>query len=82
MKEITINDKIKEIMSINEDLIEKCIYLNTIGSFMNFLEDAFEELGDDELKIKYMEIIDLINKKREKIAYTKIKQKSGLEDLE
>ena len=70
---MNLKDKIKEIVGINNDLIEKFLEYNQIGSIFNFLEDAINQIDDDILSRKFKDIQNHIQQKREEIGNTEIK---------
>ena len=67
-----LKDKIKEISGINESLIGQFLEYNMVGSFLNFIEEAINELGDEEITKKFEELQELIMDKRKKLNETEI----------
>jgi hypothetical protein len=45
---VTIGDKIKEILEINEE-VNKYMEYNQIGSFLNFIREAIKEINDKDV---------------------------------
>ena len=71
-----LKDKMKEIVGINEELINEFLDYNLVGSFINFMDEAVAELGNKEISKKFGELQDLIMKKREELGETELSQTS------
>lgn len=56
-----------------EEIFEKYYNYTTMLSMFNTLEEAIEDLNDDEVTKKYEEILDLLIKKRIDCAEKEIK---------
>ena len=70
-----VKDKLEEIVGINEELINKFLEFNQVGSFFNFIEDAVNELHDKDLSEKFKELQELIIEKREEIGNKELEEK-------
>jgi len=69
-----IGDKIKEIVSINKELVDKYLATNILGSMLNCQEFIVDEFGDDDISTKFNELRDLVMSKGKEIWETKIEQ--------
>lgn len=65
-----LGEKIKEITGINEKLVDKYLMLNMLGTTLNAWEDMIEEINEADVQVKFNELQDLINTKREKLWKT------------
>lgn len=68
-----IQDKVKEIVNIFGEDIDKYLGLTSLGTILNLLEDGINELKDEDISKKLKELINLIGDKREEILDKEIK---------
>lgn len=69
-------DMMNKFMKENnfDELFEELNALNYLGSFFNFMEEAVQELEDNEIRDKFNEIQDLITNKRRELLNKEIKE--------
>ena len=61
-------EKIEELTKGNEKEIDKFLGLNSIGTILNLIEEGINELGYEDLNIKFKELINLILDKRKELG--------------
>ena len=76
---VTINDKMIEIVKIDEKLMNEYLSLTTLGTIINLLEEGIDEISNKEIKVKFKELQNLIVNTRENIAKTEINVKREIE---
>jgi len=59
-------DKLQEFVKDNEEF-GKLLELNLLGTNINMIRDLVEEIGDVDLNNKFMELQELLMKKRDNI---------------
>ena len=72
-----LKDKMKQVMLIDEILLEKFFTLTQISSFLNLLEEAIDETNDKIIE-KFKEFQELVLDERDLIGEIEIK--SGREE--
>lgn len=77
-----LKDKIKEMIGVNQEMIEEYFSYNMIGSYFNFMEDAVEELMNPELTKKFEEMQDIIRAKRKELENTELTALTGFSKKE
>lgn len=61
--------KVQEVLEkFHNTKLEKAVHIGFVGSYLNFLEDAIDELDDEQIFDKYKELQDLIIDKREELG--------------